>query len=52
MTGKCWGGERGAGSAKDFEAGFELGSLLSAVALYVDTLYVEAIGADGILLLN
>ncbi len=27
MTGKYWGGERGAGSAKDLEAGIKLGSL-------------------------
>ncbi len=27
MTGKYWGGERGAGSAKYLEAGIELGSL-------------------------
>ncbi len=26
-SGKYWGGERGAGSAKDLEAGIELGSL-------------------------
>ncbi len=44
MTGKYWVGERGAGSAKDLEAGIELGSL-SSCAICRRTNH-EAIGAD------